>query len=251
MPQPVTSIGPLTVQTYTLLVGLGIVLAIGIVLVFYRLRFVTHSGAIIDVCLAGLVGGLVVGRAFHVLLNWIYFRENTAEIIRIVSGGINWHGAVIGALLVIIPATRLRRVRLPLLLDGMALALPLVAFMAWWGCGAARCAYGAEVDNLSHYPSFVVWETQDIFNLRAPRYATQPLGMWLGAGLLTVMSVTHWRQLFAGRRFWLALALFAGGMFVLGFLRGDYALIVAGLRADQGLDLALVALGIVFLLRRS
>jgi phosphatidylglycerol:prolipoprotein diacylglycerol transferase len=199
-----------------------------------------------DVALAALVAGLVLGRLAHVALNVVYFRDHPGEILQFQSGGLNWHGALLGALLASWLAARLRRVPFEALLGAAALALPLIAFAGWWGCGAAHCAYGAEVENLSHYPGVVAWEEQDIFNLTAPRFAVQPLGMMLAAALLGLAALLTWRGWLAPRRrFGVILVMLAAGMFGLGFLRGDYALDFGGLRADQWLDLALILLGLV------
>lgn len=252
MPYPFITIGPLSTHTYTLLLAAGIAAAVGLVTLLYRLRFATPPGATVDVCIAALIGGIILGRLFHVALNSPYFQLHPGEIRSITSGGLDWHGGVIGALLVGYVAARMRGVNWRALLDLAAVALPLIAFMGWWGCGANHCAYGAEVDNLSNYPSWLVWERNDIYNIIVPRYATQPLGMMFaaGLGLLTVIRFTcryrhnSWGQAtpwgrpysFDGRRFWLTLILFSMGMFVIGFLRGDYAGMVAGLRLDQWLD---------------
>jgi phosphatidylglycerol---prolipoprotein diacylglyceryl transferase len=249
MPPPFTSIGPLTIQTYTLLIGIGIAAGVGIAALMGWLRGSAPVARVVDAALIAMAAGLLLGRALHVALHWAYFRDNTGEILRFTAGGLSWHGALIGALLGLWLAGRLRRVDRPRLLDDLAPSLPLLALLAWWGCGAARCGFGAEVENLAHYPSLLVWEVQDIFNMRAPRFATQPLGMMFSGTLLVVTLLITARGWLAGRRFWLTLALLAAGMFALGFLRGDYAEIFAGLRADQWLDLLLVAAGLGLTLR--
>lgn len=239
MPSPFTSIGPYTFQTYALLTGAGIVLSIVAAGLIYR-RTSSQAGAAVDACLAGLAGGLIGARLLHVALNWIYFQEHTSEIARFDAGGLNWHGAVIGGLVGALLYVRVRRLAGRALLDGLTFALPLLTFFAWWGCGAARCAFGAEVANLADYPDLLVWEAPDIAAIRAPRFAVQTLGMMLGAGLFIIAGLVHWRGWLIGRRFWVVLALLAAGMFALGFLRGDYAPVLAGLRGDQWLDLAFI-----------
>lgn len=251
MPAPMTTLGPLTVPTYTFLVSLGILIAVAYPALRCRLRAAPLTapgavGAVVDVLLAGLIIGLVMARALHVLLNWAYFAGHTTEITQLSAGGLNWHGAVIGACVGMAIMARFRRqVNMPLLLDALALVLPLMAFLSWWGCGAAHCSYGAEVQRLADYPAWMVWEERDIFNMIAPRYATQPLGMAFALMLFIIMMVIAWRGWFTGRRFWVSLALLAVGMFALGFLRGDHAEVIAGLRADQWLDAVMGMVGLL------
>jgi hypothetical protein len=93
-----------------------------------------------------------------------------------------------------------------------------------------------EVDTLAHFPAWTVAETADIYGIAAPRYNTQVFGLWLTGALLLIAVILLWRGWLRGARFWLMLALFSAGMFVIGFFRGDYAPMLNGLRLDQWFD---------------
>jgi hypothetical protein len=121
----------------------------------------------------------------------------------------------------------------------------------WWGCAAANCAYGAEVDNLSNYPGWLVTERPDVFGIPAPRYHTQQFGLILGMIGLAFTALLFWRGWFDRARFWLVLALLSAGMYTIGFARGDFAVIIAGWRADQWLDLMTPLFSGVMLIWRS
>jgi prolipoprotein diacylglyceryltransferase len=252
MPAPFTTFGPLTFQTYTLLVGLGVV--VSILLALWQLRTVEKPGAVVDCLLVGLIVGLLLARLGHVALHWDYFRDHQSEIAQLRAGGLNWHGAVVGGLIGITLMAEARRVTYLSLLRSLAPALPLLVFFGWWGCGAARCAYGAEVANLAYYPSWLVWEGPDIYNLFVPRYRLQALGMGLAVILLAgwfLLRVLNRTQSQSDSGFWLLLMLLALGMFLLGFLRGDVVSIIRGLRADQWLDAAVFSLGLAGVLYRA
>jgi phosphatidylglycerol:prolipoprotein diacylglycerol transferase len=246
VPSYFIDIGPIHTSFYTFIVIAAIIAGSAFVAVVMRQS--AAPAQIVDVLLAGLAAGLLLGRFIHVLLNWVYFSVQREEIWHIDAGGLDWHGAFIGAMAAILVMARMRNLPRGRLLDALAIVLPLIALAAWWGCGAAHCAYGAEVDNLSHYPAWLVWEEADIYNIIAPRYATQLLGMIISAAILAVMLVITALNWLRGRRLWLALALVAIAMFVLGFTRGDYGLVVAGLRQDQWLDAAMTVCGIALLL---
>jgi len=257
MPDVFSTIGPFTFRTYTFLIGVGII--ISGVWAIYALRETHRAGRIVDAGIAGLISGLIVSRGFHVLLNWVYFSEHTAEITEIKSGGLNWHGAVIGAFIAIVIVGRIRKLDIPALLGALAPAVLIIGFMAWWGCGSANCSYGMEVDNLSNYPSWLVWEARDIYNLIFPRYRTQALGMGLAFVLIVLFIAIIRRDLLSrhpARRFWLMLGLFSLSMFGLGYLRGDYAYMfelgsLGELRADQVLDLGFMLMSSMIFLWRS
>jgi phosphatidylglycerol:prolipoprotein diacylglycerol transferase len=221
-----------TIPIYSLALVLGITLSLGLALRRAALRL----SVLIDTGLGACLGGVIGARIVHVLLNWAYFADNLSEALRPSAGGLDWHGAVIGGLIGLGIVSIWRRLNLRMLLDALSPALPLLAFVGWLGCWAAVCAYGAEVDTLAHYPAFVAAETRDVFGIVAPRYNTQVFGMALALVLLIVSVVLIRQGWLTNRRFWILLALLSAGMFGIGFFRGDYAIMVAGLRADQVLD---------------
>jgi len=273
MPTLYTTIGPWTFPTFTLFLTLAVLVSAGIVL-----RRAARPDWVADVYLGALVGAVLGARLFHVLLNWDYFRANLNEAFVVSLGGLDWHGAILGGLVGLYLAMRVRQwitarrggfqtlpYTYPDLLDFLTPALPLLSLAAWWGCLAASCAYGLEVDNLSNYPALMVAETADVYGIVAPRYNTQVFGLIVSIVVLLVVGILFWR----GRlqtpppnplpvhgegeqrwRFWLTLALLSVGMFVIGFYRGDYVLRVAGLRGDQVLDVALVIVSMIAVSRQ-
>ncbi len=253
MPSLYTTIGPWTFQTFTLLLALAVMIGGA-----FGLRRAATPGAVVDIYLVTLVGGVAGARVFHVLLNWDYFAENLNEAPNVTLGGLDWHGAVIGGLVGLWVGMKIRawvvkgrgRDHFRDLLDPLTLALPLIGLAGWWGCMAALCGYGLEVDNLSNYPAFAVSETADVYGIAAPRYNTQVFGLLLCGGVLIFTLMLLWRGWLGYRRFWLTLALLSAGMFVIGFFRGDHVLMVGGLRGDQVLDIVLLALAVVMSVRQ-
>jgi prolipoprotein diacylglyceryltransferase len=203
---------------------------------------------IADVCLAGLVGGVVAGRALHVVIWRDYFTVHSGDIPRLTSGGIHAEAALCGALVGAALMAYLRGVHLRSLLDKVALLLPLMSFAAWWGCLTARCAYGDSVLTLTAYPPFLVHEAPDLFGIIEPRFATQPAGMLLSAGLFVLAVILHHLNVLSGKRFWLILLLWSAGMFGLSFLRGDTMPVFVSLRLDGWLHLLLMLLSCACLL---
>ncbi|MCU0497286.1 MAG: prolipoprotein diacylglyceryl transferase [Anaerolineae bacterium] len=232
---PYTTLGPFTLPTYTLL----LMIAIGVSLA----RLAYGQPRLIDAGLAGLAGGLIGGRIVHVLLQWSYFSAHPTEITQFNTGGLAWHGAVIGALIGIAIVARLRRIAWRDLTDRLALIVPWIGLMAWWGCRENSCSYGIEIANLSAYPSYLVWEAKDIYGLIAPRYNTQNLGMAFAIALMMILIALTLTGRLYGRRFGIALISWGVIMGMLGFLRGDQVLLLNGWRADQGLDLLMIAFG--------
>lgn len=240
MPDSTIAFRFFSVPIYSLALTVGIILSIGIGIRRSRLRV----GTVIDLSLGAGVGSVIGARIAHVLLNWPYFADNLNEALHPSAGGLDWHGAVIGGLIGLALVAAVRRLKLRDLLDTLSPALPLLALAGWFGCWAAVCGYGAEVSTLAYYPAFAVAETRDVYGIVAPCYNTQLFGMALAFVVLIVSFALIRLGWLKYRRFWGLLALLSAGMFVIGFFRGDYALDIAGLRADQVLDVVFFLWGL-------
>jgi prolipoprotein diacylglyceryltransferase len=249
MPDPYFTFGLWTMRTYTLALALGILASAG--LGIFRLRRRFPPGRVADCYLGGLIGGVILARVFHVALNWNYFVDNLAEARHIDAGGLDWHGAVIGTLIGIALVARWRKIDFRDLIDSLTPALPLLALAGWFGCWAASCTYGAEVESLADYPALFAWEGPDIYGIYDPRFNVQALGALFGLALLAFAMLTLLLRPLTGTRFWFILGMLGAGMFGLGFLRGDYAVFAAGLRLDQWLDALMIGLALAVILAKG
>lgn len=241
--EPTFQFASFTFPKYTTLVAIALLISGGFTL--YR----TPSDQrllVLDVLIGGLIGGIILARIEHVLLNWNYFAYNTYEITQIHQGGLDWHGAVVGAGIGIMVVSRWRKVAIRPMLDTLCLLIPLLSLAVWWGCWASSCRYGLEVATLADYPSWLVWEGRDIYGIYAPRFHTQQLGMMLSLILLMVTLVLIWRNWAIGWRFWLLLSLAACIIFFISFLQDDYSVAIRGIRVTQYLD-AIVILYAIYI----
>jgi phosphatidylglycerol:prolipoprotein diacylglycerol transferase len=238
---PVVYIAGNTVRTYSFVLALAILLAFDWVIAAVR---PSERGRAANACLLALAGGLLLARLEYVLIQWGYFGTATHEIFEFAAGGLGWHGALVGGWLGVWLGWRIWRLQTPfaVLSAALAPAIPVFMFAGWLGCAAAGCGYGAEVRTLADYAPLVAAELPDVYGILAPRWNTPLYGMvWAGAVFAVVVAgVTRWFALTAAG-FWTTLALCALGMFMIGYARADVVPFVAGLRADQWLDLALFA----------
>jgi prolipoprotein diacylglyceryltransferase len=193
----------------------------------------------LDALLLSLAAGLLAARLGHVLIYWPYFRDNLGEALRLDAGGLDGRLGFVGAFFGLAACLAWRRQTIPALWDRLAWGALLLALAGWWGCWSNFCAYGQEVANMAAYPPWLTWESEDIYGIRAPRFAVQGLAL---LGLLAwglILGLLAQRGWHAGLRLWWTLAAACALSLGLGFLRGETeALRLAGLRADQWLDLA-------------
>lgn len=234
-------LGTLVQPSFMALVGVGIVLSLLFVALRHRIYYPTPSFLqVFDVCLVASAGGILGAKFGYMIL----YRTQWS------AGGLSWHGGLLGAVIVLSIMSRWRKLDQALLWDSVAWCVPLIMLMAWWGCLGATCGFGREVESLADYPAWMVWEGRDLTNTLAPRFATQTLGMSGAVVVWLILAVIAQRRLWVGRWFGLVILMFSAIMFGLGFLRGDPAIDVGGLRIDQALDIVMMIGGAVMGLTR-
>ncbi|NIV39140.1 MAG: hypothetical protein GWN58_59905, partial [Anaerolineae bacterium] len=95
------TIGRFSIPTYTVLLDLGLIL--GLLLTYYEGKRQLDRGTLaLDFGLWVVIGGIAGGRIAYVLANWTAFSEDWVSVLRIWEGGLSFHGAVLGGLLVMI-----------------------------------------------------------------------------------------------------------------------------------------------------
>lgn len=240
------TIGNLNIPTYTVLLDLGLIL--GLLLTYYEGKRQLGRGTLaLDFGLWVVIGGILGGRIGYVLANWSAFSEDWASVIRIWEGGLSFHGAVLGGLLVMILFAYLhQRDEQPVsfwqLADVLTPGLALGFAFGWAACLMGGSAYGMLGEGFGYAI------LPDLYGVEASRFATQAVG--LGYSLLLFLGVWLMRRRwpFAGAFFLLYTFLYFAGQFFLEFTRGDEAIYVGPWRLAQVLNLVLaLAAGVALL----
>jgi phosphatidylglycerol---prolipoprotein diacylglyceryl transferase len=246
-------IGPMSIRTYSLILDLAVLITLG-VLAWQGQRRATRGTAWLDAGLGALVGAVVLGRIGHVIVYWQYYSHHLDQILQLSRGGLNWHIAVLGALIGLALVCRWRGLSFREVTDVLALVLPVGAMLTYTGCLMTSCGHGYEVESLAGYPPLIVMELPDLFGVIAPRLASQVYGI-VWSAIVLLLTFTLLRRIEReGVRLWLVLALLGLGAFAIGFTRGDEAPYLGALRLDQVLDLAIVVFGVLMalsMLRRT
>jgi phosphatidylglycerol:prolipoprotein diacylglycerol transferase len=238
--------GGLTISTYAVCMVLGLMAGTIASLSEARRRHI-RSALVLDAILAAVVSGVIAARLGYVLINWVYYQAHTTEIARLWLGGLNWQAGLVGGSIGAWLMAR-RHSSPALILDLLAIGAALGLCFGWLGSYLSATAYGKEL-----YPGqpffFLAVDAPDWYGLTNPRWPTQLIGAaW---ALLLFLSLwltrkTTWR---GGTRYWLFVAAYSLGAFLLGFTRGDDVPAVGGWRIDQILDALLFSLALIALAR--
>ncbi len=244
MPPQFISVGPFALNLYTALIAAATLAASA-----WALRQ-TRDGRVVVGILVVTLCTVTFGRAGYVALHWEYFRERANEMFSL--AGLSEHGAVWGGAIGLLLVLRAARFAPPALVrQWLPPALSLVGIAASIGCIPNGCAYGREVFWQTDGEHSLAWllraDWPDAYSIANPRWPTQAfMASWLAA---TGVSWAIWTGLRANGRgrpsvlpaFGFAILCFAAGDFLIQFLRGDPAPMLAGLRIYQWLDLWLLA----------
>ncbi|MFC2015953.1 prolipoprotein diacylglyceryl transferase [Chloroflexota bacterium] len=240
------AIGKLNVPSYTILLDLGLILAL--VLTYFEGKRRLHSGSLaLDLGLWTIIGGINGGRIGFVLANWHTFSENWGQAIRIWEGGLAFHGAFLGGLVVLLVFGFVHRKSDPpvsfwQLADTVTPGFALGLAFGWAACLMAGCAYGM----LGQGAGFPL--LPDIYGIQAPRFATQAAGLGFALLLFAAFWFLRERWPFPGAAFLMFVLLYFSGHFFLEFTRGDEAIYLNSWRLPQLIDLALALIASVALL---
>ena len=180
------SIGNLNIPTYTVLLDLGLIL--GLLLTYFEgKRHLGRGTLALDLGLWVVIGGILGGRIAYVLANWSAFSEEWVGVFRIWEGGLSFHGAVLGGLLVMVLFAYWgqrdeRPVSFWQLADLLTPGLALGIVFGWAACLMGGCAYGALGEGFGYAI------LPDLYGVEASRFATQAVGLGY-ALLLFLVSV--------------------------------------------------------------
>lgn len=132
-------IGPIHLQVWGMFVSAGLIVAL---LFAYRLtqKNLLSKQVILDLSIWAIVGGLIMGRIFHVVFyEPVYYLANPLDILKFWMGGASSLGGFVGAALAVYLFTRLRKFSLKEILP----YLDIAALSLWlgWAIGRLGCFF--------------------------------------------------------------------------------------------------------------
>lgn len=246
------TIGNWSISTYTVLLDLGLIL--GLVLAYREgQRLGRAGGRVFDLGLWAVIGGVVGGRLGYVLANWRAFSEEWVRALYLWEGGLSFHGAFLGGLLVMAFFSALQgkgegRLSFGELADAITPGLALGIAFGWAACLMGGCAYGVTGEGFGYAV------LPDIYGVEASRFATQVVGLGYALLLFVGVWLLRGRWPFAGAGFLMYSLLYFAGHFFLEFTRGDEAIYLGPWRLAQVLDVVLAlaaAVALLLLWRRA
>lgn len=114
-----------------------------------------------------LCGSLLGARLGFILSHFRYFSANPGEIVKLHAGGLDWFGALIGAILFSILASIVLHLNILTTLDLYSVMLLPLASAGWLGCWTAGTAYGKALTKGTWW-GVMMQDESGVFSLRVP-----------------------------------------------------------------------------------
>ena len=146
-PKDFSLFGGLSVNFYGICIATGLLLAV----LYGYLRskeFGFKKDDILDGVLMVVPIAIIFARLYYCLFKWDLYKANPLSMLYIWEGGLAIYGGVIGAVLGVALFCLIKKIKLPALLDLVALGFLIGQCIGRWGNFFNREAFGAETDSI-------------------------------------------------------------------------------------------------------
>lgn len=133
--------GPVTIYAYGTVMAVSFLTSL-MVLIFNGKKQGFSTQQMMDIGLAGIVGGILGARIAYVLSHWQEYSQNWLEIIMIHHGGLAFYGGAIGGCLGVILLAKKNKYSFLSVLDLIVPAMVLGHAIGRVGCFFNGCCYG-------------------------------------------------------------------------------------------------------------
>ena len=145
-PPRVFHLGPLTIHLYGMVIALGLIAA-----VVYACKRSKQFGLKEDDILDGVLWitpfAILCARAYYCIFSWEQYADDPISVLYIWHGGLAIYGGVLGAVLGVVIFCRIKKLKLPAVLDIVALGFLIGQTAGRWGNFFNREAFGAATDS--------------------------------------------------------------------------------------------------------
>lgn len=145
-PQSVAfNLGSWSVNWYGIIIALAVVTGLLITLYIAKKKQV-KSDHFYNLLFWIIIFSLVGGRLAHLLAEWNYYQADWSNLFKIWQGGLSIFGVLLGAILVVVIYSRIKKISFWLLVDIIVVSLPLMQAIGRWGNYFNQELYGQATD---------------------------------------------------------------------------------------------------------
>jgi phosphatidylglycerol---prolipoprotein diacylglyceryl transferase len=216
------SIGNMAFPSYYIMISLGIVAGMLVAPLFYKQSKIETS-VMLDIGIIISLTWIIGARFFHIVFEMPgYYFVHPLEMFKFWNGGYVFYGGYIFPVLIIYYYSKIKKLPFLKISDTVLPCLAIGIAIGRLGCLMQGCCYGAEVH--SHIPWAVVFSagTPGDTPKGIPLHPTQ---IYMSLNGLLIFLILLWRfgrRKFDGEITYLFFILYATGLSIIEFFRGDY-----------------------------
>lgn len=184
-PKRYIPLGSFTIQLYAVIIATGMLLAI-----LYAWRrckeFGIKENDLTDGVLWILPFAVLCARLYYCAFEWDTYRDNLLKIFYIWEGGLAIYGGVIGAAIGVVVHCKIKKIKIPALMDMVALGFLIGQTLGRWGNFFNREAFGSATDSFLRMGLFN--KTTNTWEYHHPTFLYESVWNLLGFVILHFLS---------------------------------------------------------------
>ncbi|MBU8880938.1 prolipoprotein diacylglyceryl transferase [Bacillus sp. FJAT-29790] len=241
------ALGPIEIRWYGLIIGIGIALALMLVMREAERRGL-EKDLFADLMLWAIPIAIISARIYYVIFQWDYYSQNPMEIPKIWEGGIAIHGALIGSVITTYVFAKKKNVSFWKMADIAAPSIILGQAIGRWGNFMNQEAHGGEVsraflENL-HLPEFIINQMYINGTYYHPTFLYESIWNIVGFFILILLRRVNLRR---GEMFLTYVIWYSVGRFFVEGLRTDSLMLTEHLRVAQTISIVLIIGALILL----
>ena len=247
------SIGNFTIAYYGIVIAIGML--IGLRVAMWRAKETGQKpDDYVDIVLIGMLVGIIGARIYYVAFSWDAYKNDLMSIFNIREGGLAIYGGIIAGALAVFVMSKIKKIPFGLILDTIAMSVPIGQIVGRWGNFFNREAFGKYTDNLfamqlpvsavrQHEISEEMWVHLQTVN-GIDYIQVHPTFLYEGCWnlmVLIILFLIRKKMKFNGELFLFYIAGYASGRFWIESLRTDQLLIM-----HTGIPVSMVVSAVAF-----
>ena len=247
------SIGNFTIAYYGIVIAIGML--IGLRVAMWRAKETGQKpDDYVDIVLIGMLVGIIGARIYYVAFSWDAYKNDLMSIFNIREGGLAIYGGIIAGALAVFVMSKIKKIPFGLILDTIAMSVPIGQIVGRWGNFFNREAFGKYTDNLfamqlpvsavrQHEISEEMWAHLQTVN-GIDYIQVHPTFLYEGCWnlmVLIILFLIRKKMKFNGELFLFYIAGYASGRFWIESLRTDQLLIM-----HTGIPVSMVVSAVAF-----
>ncbi len=131
------------IMWYGVLIGLGMIIAV-IYGIYAVKKTQLSQDDMLNMAIIAFPCAIIGARAYYVIFNWSAYSGDISKVLDIRSGGLAIYGGIIAAAIVIVTYCKIKKIKVGIPFDLLAVGLPMAQSIGRWGNFINGEAYGGE-----------------------------------------------------------------------------------------------------------